>query len=906
MTTRRYLPWVRGGAASLVTGAWGPSRATIPIGAAVAGSTGSVTVNATLYGPGDVTGVDARQVIRTEPPDGATDFESTTLPCVEFDEPALPWLFSPAAAVGDRLRPWLVLVVLPADAATLTTDSSRPRPVLTIPVGAGAELPNLDQSWAWAHVQVTTTGDPAGVLGDPGQSAATLSRLVCPRRLAADTGYVAAVVPATAQGAQAGLSEPVNPGPLLPAWTATTGFLELPVYHHWSFRTGPEGDFETLVGRLRRLVLPAGGLLGRTLDLTGLRAITGTAAGPDTVVPGALGGQPAGPPVVGSSLSTALRQLLDLSAPTPATPGAADLPLALPTYGRWHAAARTAPAVGSAGWLAGLNLEPAGRAVAAVGTRVVQDLQEELMTAAWQQSGRVKAANQLLRQAQLARAAGRAMLARLDSMSAARCVAVTAAVHGRVLNPDIGQRATVLATVRASRVPEPLLGTGLRRVLRARGPLGHRVAIRPGALVTAVNDRVVPLPSAPPTRPVGTVTVDTVSSDPDGAAAPPFCSLTPTRLRGIPLPNAQWTQTMEAIAAHQRHVRGCDLPPVRPRPRLPLDKLKTTLLTALDPERTVRARVASRVDAPAGWSPPDELEPLLAAPELATPVYRAVLRIDPQLLLPAPDALPPNSVTSVGTNPWFIAAVLAGANVELCREMLWRGFPTDQRATSLRHFWDRTGRQPAPGSFPTYDIDPITEWDPADPLGSHAGAGTAQTVVLIRGELLRRFPRTTVYLAKAHRSQPDLGGAVTYDLAALSGTPGDEDYPERYPVFTGDIPPDIIFLGFDVTPEAAVGSDTDADPGWYLVFQEPPTETRLGLDAERPADVAFATWAQLAWTDVTITGHHLDLHATGGPAPAATRGLHLDGTGTSAQIAAALEQQAFRAAVHLSTLLEVP
>jgi hypothetical protein len=872
------------------------------VSAAVTGGAAPATISATLYGPGDVTGIDRRQIIRSDPPAGATDFEPTLLPCVEFDEPALPWMFSPAAATGDRLRPWLVLVVVPADAATVDDD----RKVLTIPAGAGGQLPDLDQSWAWAHVQITSRGDPAAVLADPHRSEATLSRLVCPRRLAPDTGYLAAVVPATTQGVQAGLGQPVDPGPLLPAWTAGTGFLELPAYHHWAFHTGPEGDFETLVGRLRRVVLPAGGLRGRPLDLTGLRARTGVAAGPGTVVPGALGGDPAGPPPVGSALSTALRRLLDVSAPTPATPGAAGLAIALPTYGRWHAAARTAPATGSSGWLAGLNLEPAARAVAAVGTRIAQDLQEELMTAAWQQAGRIEAANQLLRQAQLARAAGRGMLGRLDSMSAAGCLSVTAAVHGRVLDTDAATRATILATVRASRVPEALLEPGLRRVLRARGPLGRRIIVRPGTLVTAVNDRVAPLPTPPPDRPPGTVTVDAVSSDPDGVPAPPLCSVTPIRLAGIPLSNEQWRRTMTAIAAHQRTVRGCEPPVVRTHPRLPLDRVKTILITALNPESTVEDRVAERVDVPAGWSPPDTLEPVLAAPELATPVYRAVLRIDPQLLLPAPDALPPNSVTSVGTNPWFIASVMAGANIELCRELLWRGFPTDQRATCLRHFWDRTGGQPAPGPVSTHDIDPITDWDPAQPLGHHASAGTAQTVVLIRGELLRRFPRMTIYLAKARRHQPDPSGPVTYDLAPVTGVPGDQDYPERYAVFTGDLPPDITFLGFDIAPADAVGSDIEDDPGWYLVFQEPLTETRLGLDAERPADVPFTTWAKLAWTDVTVTRHHLNLPATGGPAPSDARGLHLDQTGTSAQIAAALEQQSFRAAVHLSNLLEVP
>ena len=165
MSARRYLPWVRAGAGNLLTGAWGPARAAVTITAAVNSGGAPATVEATLYGPGDVTGIDARQVINTDPKDGATDFEPTLLPCVEFDEPALPWLFTPAAADDDRLRPWLVLVVLPADAATL----DRERRMLTIPADAGTQLPDLDQSWAWAHVQVTAAGDPVAVLADPAQ-----------------------------------------------------------------------------------------------------------------------------------------------------------------------------------------------------------------------------------------------------------------------------------------------------------------------------------------------------------------------------------------------------------------------------------------------------------------------------------------------------------------------------------------------------------------------------------------------------------------------------------------------------------------------------------------------------------------------------------------------------------------
>ena len=41
-----------------------------------------------------------------------TDAEDTFLAHIEFDRPVIPWLFSPTAAAGDQLVPWIALVVL--------------------------------------------------------------------------------------------------------------------------------------------------------------------------------------------------------------------------------------------------------------------------------------------------------------------------------------------------------------------------------------------------------------------------------------------------------------------------------------------------------------------------------------------------------------------------------------------------------------------------------------------------------------------------------------------------------------------------------------------------------------------------------------------------------------------------
>src|SRR5207247_1240170 len=44
---------------------------------------------------------------------------------------------------------------------------------------------------------------------------------------------------------------------LAPAWSGTAADLELPVYFHWEFSTGPAGDFESLARKLKPLITPA-------------------------------------------------------------------------------------------------------------------------------------------------------------------------------------------------------------------------------------------------------------------------------------------------------------------------------------------------------------------------------------------------------------------------------------------------------------------------------------------------------------------------------------------------------------------------------------------------------------------------------------------------------------------------
>ena len=215
-------------------------------------------------GPGDVLGIDPRQIVRTEPTAGTTDFEPNYFAHLELGEAALPWLFTPAAPdlAADQLRPWCVLVVVAVQDG-VTVGPGKVLPVLEIsrPAIPGRELPDLAESWAWVHAQAVAAEGTTPQQALAGDERLSLARLLCPRRLDPLTSYHACLVPAFDAGVAAGLGEPVSAETrIAPAWRSgddAPAEIRLPVYHHWQFATGPVGDFESLVQRLQPRPVPA-------------------------------------------------------------------------------------------------------------------------------------------------------------------------------------------------------------------------------------------------------------------------------------------------------------------------------------------------------------------------------------------------------------------------------------------------------------------------------------------------------------------------------------------------------------------------------------------------------------------------------------------------------------------------
>ncbi|MCK0198120.1 hypothetical protein MWN34_14495 [Ancylobacter sp. 6x-1] len=883
-----FLPWVRQGVAA------GLSTAD-NLGAAQAGMASvefTLTLNAEppltvvsqLRGPADVTGIDVHQVIRMEPRPYSTDFEPNHFASVEFDRPDFPWLFTPLKP-GDRsrLRPWLCLVVvMRRDGVSLTPPGTGPLPELHIGGTASPadELPDLADAWAWAHAQAATGASTreavSGALN--GGSELSLSRLLCSRRLQANTDYFACVVPTFEVGRKAGLGLPVTSsdltaanGSLAPAWSLTPQpptDVVLPVYHSWSFRTGAEGDFEALA---RRLIprLPPDGLGMRAVEIAhpGFALPAGFPMSVLVDVPGALqpvdapDAPPPLPPDIAPPFQTALATIVNAPGRLEAADPAADPLLAPPLYGRWYAA-RTIATPSASVWFDTLNLDPRWRSIAALGVRVVQEHQEALMASAWQQAADLRAANQRLRLLQLSLAVGSNVHARhLKPLQMDAVLRFAAPVFGRIRAP-LGtdpQPRTLIAQMTRSAAPFAAVSVAMRRIGRGRGPMTRRVAseavarVAGGNWISILNHGLVVLPPPPATGPAtiravlariggspgirgyAEVTADLVAAtaprplfavvaegQPVRVVAPP-----PRLPHQPPFADSESAKAFrQAAVAHLTRLNpGRMAIMVGPPAPLDVDGVRAAVLGHLDPRVTLTALAKAVIaSGPAATTPADTpasmhvgLDIVMAAPRFPQPMYEPLRDLSQDLLLPGLDAVPPDTVLGLKTNRPFVEAYMVGLNGEMNGELLWRGFPTDQRATCFDQFWDVRGAGPGHA-----DIAPLITW--GDNALGHSPAVPAtdadRFVMLVRSALLQRYPNAVIYAARAIR---------TARGREISEAPADE----IYPIFTGSMLPDVAFFGFNLPAAAVTGAD--GSEGCYVIIQEHPTEPRFGLDAGAPA-----------------------------------------------------------------------
>lgn len=964
----------------------------------------SKTIN--VLGPGDVLNISDRVIVRVNPARNVNNYESNNLAYIEFYEEDFLWRYTPASpneANPKRLRPWLALIVL-KDGEFTEKQLPDSLPFVTVPNDKFNDVfGDPADSWAWAHVhfnEILEEADPNALKSRVTQELdsdpdSALCRLLCPRKLTKNTSYTACLIPAFETGRRIGLGLETTGVPAQDSSWAKTGQdakprgFDFPVYYQWSFQTGIDGDFESLVSKLKPIVMePESGMMPMDVQEIGYgmdQKMESTTMGMEAALrpPSFETIRKNFPSTPGETqVHEQLKTFLNLSPSInrPQTSGGdtaenpfyevsfTDDPMIVPpVYGAWHGLAEDLKTGVNWPWLLELNLDFRNRAAAGLGTKVIQKRQEIFMNRAWQQVGKINDANRKLNEALLSKLVNNAIFKKhFVGAKTDKFLRATGAMQHLVW--DEAKDATVNEVVAQSAIPLAVQSAAFQKMTRAtrrtkKLGLNNNVVANfnkpetDAASVTTAKMKAAP--SAALSMAAATQLVDSAvstysanalniakdvffdllnttsfnSGDTAGAKAglqsalaakpgvPAAVATTVTSLitgvseykrdaanqvqvtvtetsyknvfddfsggrtyASATVVNAALVTNADAIIAASTSGEdvtnykstmasfGSKLAEmdavIAKSPISSLSAIKNNVVKQINPELTMKFRVGNIVKIWDGihYKPAKELKPVMAYPEFTEPVYEYLEEISQNFILPNVDKLPRNTITLLETNNRFIEAFLAGLNHEMARELLWREYPTDQRGSYFRQFWNTQDNIFEQDAEKKKDIEVMDKWTEA--LGFHRPAGDKDILVLVvRGDLFKKYPDTMVYAQEA-TYDPNNPAKPRKLPASVTQTN------TKFPLFKATLKPDITLFGFDLTAEQANGhritnpaeSTAGKNPGWFFVFKERPGQIQFGLDdfttdlgdtTGMPAGMP-ETWNDFTWEHLVAQKAQLD------------------------------------------------
>ena len=246
--------------------------------------------------------------------------------------------------------------------------------------------------------------------------------------------------------------------------------------------------------------------------------------------------------------------------------------------------------------------------------------------------------------------------------------------------------------------------------------------------------------------------------------------------------------------------------------------------------------------------------PILAYPIFPEPVYYYLKMFSEKFILPCVDELPADSVAVFRSNAEFEEAYLCGMNTEMGKELLWREYPTDQRGSYFRKFWDSETSVADIRSENFFDIEPVHTWT-GDLGDNHLESKTGLLIFAIKGVLMRRYPNTQVFLHRAAKDK-EKPQKLCFDMTATEENSG-----IILPVMQAFLKDDIFMVGFKGRFEELLGNPKSKDFGYFLTFKEDVTDLNFEEEdndnGDEVADAAqFAEWLK---NEPTLYGKHMSL-----------------------------------------------
>lgn len=844
-----FLPFLRSGLTARAKAPVNGYRRRVGVGVrplANGGDQGEALVKkyVEIHGAGDVQGVSPMMIAAVEPRKGSKSVEPNYFPYIDFVDSDFPWRYSLDVSSGKakgRVKPWLSLIVLFADEFSFVTKGATPLSAIEVS-DPSQSLPNLSTAWVSAHVQINAHDDASATLAEHIESDPTsqFSRLICPRRLSGNTAYHAFLVPLFEAGRLAGLGEDAAPSPWNGvAWDHASGdAVRLPYYFTWRFRTDDTEDFESLVRRLAPNTLSSLEVGGtRTVSTAQPNYFTDTNWPLETIEAEAAITMPGfvrDPQIIEQSpltqrLAETLTKTLQsdkISSGEQDGPEVEDPLITLPVYGRYYTDPETIDHEPTDNpWTHEINLDLRLRLGAGAGTAIVKRAQEDFISQCWAQSGDIQEANQTLSKLQAVEKVNSIILSKyVASVPAEVTVAMSLPFHDLV---DAGDGVSMTKKLRQQGVPSGVASRTMRRA----------AAKRPVVTMKAARDGT--------RKRRATIASSSIYLSGNKRSESNAAALLKKRKRLSRAARRTMDKTLskplvsDEMGAALGNFNLDATAPVFRVGEIDVDTYKANLITRI--EALPLDKAVGIID-PGDGSELSSLDPITKTPKITSGLADHLVKYDRNFLLSGVAGLPHDSVTLGEENRPFIESILAGANHEMIKELVWREFPVEKTETVFSRFWDK-GNATASTKFD--DVLSLDQWE--NSAGDHfLGGDEARLILIIRGELINRYPDVQV-------------GIVNMSPDELSGFSLDSEQLIE-PQFSGRIGNRTAYYGFDLTADEMM-----ADPGnfSFAIFQ-PMGRFRFGLDIatrtkRRNARLsafreAPETLDDLSWSHMDMTG----------------------------------------------------
>lgn len=250
--------------------------------------------------------------------------------------------------------------------------------------------------------------------------------------------------------------------------------------------------------------------------------------------------------------------------------------------------------------------------------------------------------------------------------------------------------------------------------------------------------------------------------------------------------------------------------------------------------------------------------PIMAYPIFPEPVYYYLREFSDKFILPSIDDISDNSIAMFENNTAFVEAYLCGMNTEMGRELLWREYPTDQRGSYFKKFWDSETDAESIRKDNFFDVKSLHTWT-GDLGKNHCEGKDGLLIFAIKGNLIKLYPNTEIYLHKAKIVEPedDKNVALKNDSIAFGYAEETEDAILR-PVAEAYLK-DVYTVGFKISMKDALGSPNGPNYGYILTFKQAVEDLafkseRNKLDCEEDTS---ATYANNHIDTPSIIGRHV-------------------------------------------------